>query len=107
MARHQDYSDENAQQIDNEIKRIVTERYDLAKKILKDNIKFLHALAEALLEYETLNGEQIDRILKGEKLPPLPKGPSATQPVAKTVIPPLTEESEDGILTARPTPFKA
>ncbi len=57
-----------ADKVDAEVRRIVGDAYTKAKKTLQDNIGELHALANALLEYETLNGEEIPRVVKGEKL---------------------------------------
>ncbi len=54
--------------IETEIKKIVEGSYTRARKILTENRHELEALAQALLEYETLNGEEIPRIVKGEKL---------------------------------------
>jgi cell division protease FtsH len=68
FVRHQDYSEEVARLIDSEITRIVTEAEQRAKKILQDNIDQLHAIATALLEYELLDGEEIDKIMRGEEL---------------------------------------
>jgi cell division protease FtsH len=68
FARHKDYSERTAQDIDKEIKQIVDNSYDHAKKILEENIDILHSLASSLLEREALDGDQIDKIIKGEKV---------------------------------------
>lgn len=73
FGHHQDYSEETARQIDSEIKKVVVKNYDRAKDLLSKNLGTLKALAEALLEYETLNSSQIDRVMAGEKLPPIEK----------------------------------
>ncbi len=59
-------SDETAKKIDTEIRRIVDAGYDKAKELLGTHIDQLHALANALLEYETLSGEEIRAIMNGE-----------------------------------------
>src|SRR5206468_5539892 len=64
VARQKDYSEDTALLIDSEIKRIVMECASRAKQILDENIEKLHALARALLERETLDGEEIARILR-------------------------------------------
>src|SRR3989449_941706 len=64
VARAKNYSEDTALQIDMEIKRIVLEAASRAKQILQENIEKLHALARALLERETLDGEEIARILR-------------------------------------------
>ena len=68
FARHKDYSERTAQDIDEEIKQIVDNSYDSARKILEENIDLLHGLADSLLEREALDGDQIDKIIKGEKI---------------------------------------
>jgi cell division protease FtsH len=66
--RHQDYSEATALKIDAEIKRIVTEQYDRAQRILTDNRPVLIRVAEALLEHEVLDAQQLQQILAGEPL---------------------------------------
>jgi cell division protease FtsH len=63
VSRPKDYSEETAIVIDSEIKRIVTDAASRAKHLLDSNLEKLHALARALLERETLDGEEIHRIL--------------------------------------------
>ena len=63
LARHKDYSEKTAEAIDQEVRRIVTENYEKAKKIIKDNLSILHRLAEKLLELESLTGDMIDKII--------------------------------------------
>jgi cell division protease FtsH len=58
-----DYSPATAVQIDSEIRRIVMESYDRARKILSENIDKLHMLAKRLLEKESLDGEEIQRLV--------------------------------------------
>ncbi|MHB1843600.1 MAG: ATP-dependent zinc metalloprotease FtsH [Deltaproteobacteria bacterium] len=65
ISSHQDYSEQTAQQIDSEVHRIVTEQYDMAKKMLADNLETLKRLSEALLEYETLDGAEVNTIING------------------------------------------
>jgi len=73
ITRHQNYSEQTAILIDEEVKRIVTTCMEKAEKILLENIDALHRLAKALLERETLTGDEIDKIIKGEELPALQK----------------------------------
>jgi len=61
-------SDDTSKLIDAEVRRFVDDAYDRAKKILTDNIDELHKLAEAALEYETLSGDEIDKILAGKPI---------------------------------------
>ena len=64
ISQHRDYSEQTAIMIDSEVKRLVMENYDRAKKLLKDNINTLKALAEALLEKEVLDGPEIEEIIR-------------------------------------------
>jgi len=70
IAQHRDYSEVTAQLIDKEIKKLIDEALADVQKLLKNNIDKLHALSKALLERECLDGEEIEKIMNGEKLPP-------------------------------------
>lgn len=65
------YSEKIAQEIDQEVRRIVKDAENRALEILRKNMDKLKVLAEELLEREILDGHEIDAILKGEKLPPV------------------------------------
>ena len=69
IATHKDYSEETAREIDSEVKAIVMECYNKAKRILSERIDILHKLATALLEKEVLDGEEIDKIIRGSEPP--------------------------------------
>jgi cell division protease FtsH len=64
IARHKDYSEKIAEEIDDEVKRIVMEAYEVSKKLLKKNMNLLEAVAKALLERETIDGHDIDMIVE-------------------------------------------
>jgi cell division protease FtsH len=66
FAQHKDYSEETAVLIDGEIREFVTRAYEKAKEILQENTDTLHALAQALLERETLVETEIDAIIAGD-----------------------------------------
>ena len=63
----QDISDETASKIDKAVKLIISDCYKQATHILKENIDSLHLMAQSLVEYETLDSEQIDDIMAGAK----------------------------------------
>jgi cell division protease FtsH len=63
IAQHKDYSEVTAIAIDEEIKQMVTNGYETAKSVLSTNIHILHAIAQALIEREELNAEEITRIV--------------------------------------------
>ena len=66
VARHQNMSEETQRAIDSEVRRIVEEGYSTAKQIITDHLDELHTIAKGLLEYETLSGDEIKGLLKGE-----------------------------------------
>ncbi len=68
FAQHQDYSEATAEEIDQEVKRIVTENYDRAKSLLQDKLETLGKIAKILLDKEVLDGAEIDMIIKRGKL---------------------------------------
>ena len=69
IAQHRDYSEQTAILIDEEVKKIVNSAMDKADTILRDHLPILHRLAENLLEREILDGNEIDKIIRGETLP--------------------------------------
>ena len=73
ISQHRDYSEQTAIQIDMEVRRLVEEAVAKAEKIIKTHKKILHKLAEALLEREILDGEEIDLIMSGKPLAPKKK----------------------------------
>ncbi len=85
--RTQNVAEATAQKIDAEVKRLVDEAYARAKSILTEQASEHKYLAEALLEYETLNGDEIAKVIKGEKLdrpedtPQTPSAPTPALPV--------------------------
>ncbi len=73
VTKHKDISDKTAEMIDAEVKNIVQAAMKRAEKILEENLDVLHRLSEELLEREILDGDEIDKIIKGETLPPIQK----------------------------------
>ena len=73
IQKHRDYSEKVAIEIDEEVRRIISEAELRAEKILGDNLEILHKLAVELLEREILDSSEIDKIIKGEELPPIKK----------------------------------
>ncbi|MEM9173802.1 MAG: ATP-dependent zinc metalloprotease FtsH [Myxococcota bacterium] len=71
FATRKDYSEQKAREIDEEVSGILATKYDEAKQLLLDNRHLLDGVAEALLERETLEGPQLQALLKGEPLPDL------------------------------------
>jgi len=73
VTQHKTMSDNTAKNIDEEVRLLVNKSYAVATKMVKDNIDKLHAMADALMLYETIDKEQIDDIMAGIKPRP-PKG---------------------------------
>ena len=74
VARHQNVSEETARKIDKEVRRLVDEGYAEAHRILTEKADDLEALAQGLLEFETLSGDEIKDLLKGKR--PIREDPS-------------------------------
>ena len=67
VAQHKSVSDETAHDIDKEIRAIIERAYKRAEDILKKNLDKLHAMAEALIKYETIDSDQINDIMAGKE----------------------------------------
>ena len=74
ISQSRDYSEKTAIMIDEEVRSLVEGAYNKAKQLLSDNLDKLHVIALALLERESLDGDDLERLLRGEKLEPLPRG---------------------------------
>jgi cell division protease FtsH len=100
IAQHRDYSEDTAIKIDNEVKRIVAEQYSRAENIIRENNDAMVRLADALLEFETLDSIQIRRVVAGLPLdkddtPPAANDDDSTEeksssPFKKPILPPIT-----------------
>jgi cell division protease FtsH len=77
IQKHRDYSEKTAIEIDEEIRGIVNDAMGRAEDILNQNIDILHKLSNELLEREILDSTEIEKIIKGEELPPIKKNGSA------------------------------
>jgi cell division protease FtsH len=84
ITRTRNFSEQTAVFIDQEVKAIINRSMKRAEKILRENLKTLHRLSSALLEREILDSEEIDKILRGEELPPSDRGGNG-QPTAALV----------------------
>jgi cell division protease FtsH len=78
IAQHQDYSEDTAVHIDQEVKRIITTNYDKAKALLTQHKNALLQIADALLAREVLDADQVRRIAAGEPLEDLPAAVAAS-----------------------------
>ena len=100
IAQHTDYSEDTALKIDQEVKKFVTDAYTRAEKILREHKAKLIAMADALLARETLDAEQVRRIVAGEPMDDpspetgtpqvAPREPNrAKERPATSIVPPL------------------
>jgi cell division protease FtsH len=96
IAQHRDFSEDTAIRIDQEVRRLVMDGYQKARTILSEHGEMLHRLAEALLERESLDANEIKMIIDGKPLPPMPT------PVPASTEPPPSGKPE----TARPEPAR-
>ena len=69
--QNKNYSEDTARLVDSEVKRIVEEAHERCRTLLKDNEEILHRIANALLDRETITGEDLDLLMQNKELPPL------------------------------------
>ena len=81
---HRDYSDVTARMIDEEISRIVRDAQRTSEEILRKDIDLLNRLAKELLKYETITSDDLDKIIKGQKLTRRINGQSRQKPRKRT-----------------------
>jgi cell division protease FtsH len=103
ISQHRDYSEDTAIKIDQEVKKLISAQYDVARNVITQNNEAMVRLAEALLERETLDGVQIRRVVAGLPLDDDGTSPSSDDDGSKTsteeksknpfkspIIPPIT-----------------
>jgi cell division protease FtsH len=100
IAQHQDYSEDTALRIDQEVKRFVTDNYSRAQTILTEHKQYLLDMADALLARETLDAEQVRRLAAGLKIDEPAPVAGATPPVRDAK--PSKERPTSGIVPALP-----
>jgi cell division protease FtsH len=110
VVSRRNYSEAIALEIDHEVKRIIEERYRLARELLEERGDTVRRLVEALLKYEALNAEEVDCLLAGKSLPrekaevnegPLPADSPREEPVAQPSER-IDEEPTGGEVQTRP-----
>ncbi|MCP5515663.1 MAG: ATP-dependent zinc metalloprotease FtsH, partial [Verrucomicrobiales bacterium] len=111
MVRSKDYSETTARDIDAEVKRIIDESYTRAKELIEQHRDKLELIAKALLEFETLEGSQVEEIIKTGKLPEPPPKPQTGPPTgaeAATTTPevpkPVPPKLPPGLTSPAPAP---
>ena len=91
MMQRKDYSEFTAQEIDTEVKRIINESYDRSKTLIEAHRDKLEIIANALLEYESLDGTQVADIVKTGTFTPPPEPPKVEPPSGAIAATPLPE----------------
>ena len=92
VTQHKHVSEETARKIDEVVRGVIDHAYTRARTLLTENLTQLHAMAEALLQYETIDGEQITAIMEGRKPGPpkdwtKPDAPTGGTPIGKAATP--------------------
>ncbi len=95
ITTHKNVSEVTMQKVDQEIRRIIDEQYALARRLIEDNRDKVEAMAKALLEWETLDSEQLDDIMEG-------KPPRAPRPTQSGTTPPPSPPKDDAAGAAAP-----
>ena len=93
ISTSKDYSEHTAVLIDSEVRDMVERGHARALSLLRENMDKLHLLANTLLERESLDGDQMDRVLKGEKLEPFQRQPDGD--AAGPEAPPVAAKQGD------------
>ncbi len=81
--QNKNYSEDTARLVDSEVKRIVEEAHSRCRKLLQDNEETLHRIARALLDRETITGEELDLLMENKELPPLDSNGKPAAPSGK------------------------
>lgn len=91
IASHRPYSEHTAEEIDGEVKRLIDEQYQVAKSLIDAHRDKLELIANSLLEYETLDGTQVEEIVRTGKLTPPPPGADSEPTLGAPAGTPLPE----------------
>jgi cell division protease FtsH len=105
IAQHRDYSEATAIQIDEQVRALVNKGYNTARSILSDNREVLNRIAEALLEREVLDANEIKMLIDGKELPPLKTLPPKSEDSVQQVLKP--EPGRPGIAKGGESPARA
>jgi cell division protease FtsH len=86
LQTRREVSERTAQLVDSEVSRVIKEAYSRATQVLQENMELLHTVAAALLDRETLTGDEVAALARGEKLPPRPISPPPSAPALATPV---------------------
>ena len=96
IAQNKTYSEQTAQQIDAEVRRLIDEGFNLAKGLIKKHRDKLDLIANALLEYETLDGKQVEDIVRTGKFTPTDQPPDVDPPSGADAVTPTPDAPKSG-----------
>ena len=86
LQTRREVSERTAQLVDSEVSRVIKEAYSRATAVLQENMDLLHTVAAALLDRETLTGDEVAALARGETLPPRPVSPPPSAPALATPL---------------------
>jgi cell division protease FtsH len=92
ITRSRNFSESTAIAIDGEVRKIVTQAMKRSEKILRDDVETLHRLSNALLEREILDSDEIDKIIRGEVLPPVDRNKNGEPEITNALPAPQKTE---------------
>ncbi len=103
LVQHKDFSEDTSRLIDSEVRRIIDTAYETANKLLSENEDLLHSVSDALLDRETISGDDIDTLMDGGELAPVetvaqakPSSPArAYGSAGKSGYTPVSESQKD------------
>jgi cell division protease FtsH len=87
ISQHRDYSEDTAIKIDQEVRKLVTDGYNTAKRIILENKETLERIAKALMEREVLDAAELKIVVDGQNLPPMPPLPPKDDAVQHVIKP--------------------
>lgn len=102
VTTHKNISEATMQKVDAEIRRIIDQQYGLARKLIEDNRDKIEAMTKALLEWETIDADQIEDIMSGR--PPRPPKPSPGSQPPQDAAPNAPAENSEPAATQQPPP---
>jgi cell division protease FtsH len=100
--KSKDYSESKAEEIDAEISKIINNGYQVAMKILTDNKDALERLTQALLEFETIDGSEVEMLVKGAAVSEIQKVRSNKKESSQAAMNAAANEAEDAVSSRKP-----
>ncbi len=102
ISQHRETSDSTAELVDVEVKRILEEAYQRARSIVQNDMETLHKMAQALLDRETIDRDEVQLLADGKNLPPMAPEPQAVEPAPPSPTEKVRGTSERGPVLGTP-----